>query len=90
MGMWCVSLESIENNVEWHSSRLDHKQDTGGCEMCEDEATEPTNLRKHRHQEGVPSSFFRGAPSANSSISQPNKYIRASVIFSNLVMYYVQ
>ena len=62
MGMWCVSLESIENNVEWHSSRL------GGCEACEEEAIEPTNLRKHKHQEGVPSSFFRGEPSANSSI----------------------
>ena len=32
MCMWCVSLESIENNVEWHSSRL------GGCEVCEEEA----------------------------------------------------
>jgi hypothetical protein len=59
MGMWCVSLESIENNVEWHSSRLDHKQDTGGCEMCEDEATKPTNLRKHRHQEGGAFQFLQ-------------------------------
>ena len=33
MCMWCVSLESIDNNVEWHSSRLDHKQDKGCREV---------------------------------------------------------
>ena len=57
-----------------------------GCEMCGEEAIGPTNLRRHMHQEGVLSSFSRVEPSGIVVSSQPNKYIRANVMISNLVM----
>ena len=75
---------------------LDHRQGQrmlGGCETCGKGAIGPTNLRKHMHQE-VALFIYDGALEATCRLSQvqmlvfsqPNKYIRANVMISNLVM----
>ena len=76
---------------------LDHRQGQrmlGSCETCGKGAIGPTNLRKHMHQEVALSSYEGGhwkqlvelSQVQMLVFSQPNKYIRANVMISDLVM----